>query len=589
MTPESTHFDLRPAATQKWIADLPLGSTGETSKQLYHVLRQINQQDNHFQHHLQFLESISPTLHMIYPRLAHYFTDVALPLNKKTRNVLHITQALLKEMLQGYEQLAADLLKRKPFGWKKPFAQILHRSLLYRSQLFCTFRLTYQPYPQQTWQRVYWCYQQAEQSGLLNKKFVLFDDSKGKTSVDYEFKKLLLLSLLSANDLGQKNMQQVYELMPAWIKHCDLQKNEPDDKKTCFVLDMASDNPPFLVGTHNPVEKKNPNLRFLNTSKLNNLLHSLLEKVADNDSVQYNKKTLSRLTINGLMNTWSRQHLRTHLRKEGHGFVDIITTISGIHFVLNQQDQPAYDESSHDLPDVVDFESTLTIEPIKTPKSDTLNLSHFLGATDEEEDVWGQVYTNTINETLPKTDWTESGMFRSYQFTRSILLDYSDYGYRLSVNPAKVDSLKHNELVAVREHALAPWALAQIKWLHFGQKADAQFGLYILGHHVLPIHVRYQIEHGMSKPLPCLLGLDQKKLMLFIPTLPTNLNGRKLELQHQKQYSSIHLKHKIYSTSAFDVYEIFDTAAHEKKTLGEKAIVENPRTEQLADGFWQNF
>lgn len=587
-------IDIRPAAIKKWITELPLASTGETSKQLYHVLKKVNKQDNSPDQLLEFLETITPTLVALYPRLSRYFTDVSLPLGTKTRNAVHVTHSLLNEILTGYQTIIKALLSNKPFGWKKPFALALHRSIIYTSQIFCTQRLTYQPYAKGMWKKVFWCYQKAETLKLINKSFKNCDENQSKSTIDSEFKKLVLLSLMSANDLGQKSMKEVHKLMPLWIKHSEILNCETKDKKSCFTLNLLSDHAPYLAGTNKDTAISTPDKRYFSTTKLIQLLNRYLNKIDETSVIKIGQNILSKETICSLLNNWSRVHLRTDVRKEGSGFVDIVTGITAIHFVLNQQDQPAYDEVTTPLPDnVIDFESTLTIEPINTnAKNDTLNLSHFLSNSDEDEDVWGKVYENTINEPLTTANWTESGIHRVYNFTRSILLDYSKDGYRLSVNDKNVDSLKHNELVAVREHALAPWALAQIKWLHFSEMGDVQFGLRILSHHVLPIHIRYEAGHGLSKPLPCLLGLDRKKIMIFIPSLPTNLNGKKLELEHQKQHSNIYLKNKILTTTAFDVYEIHEPENSEKASSNEiqhHEIIPGESQSVLGDTIWKNF
>ena len=46
-----SNFDIRPAAVKKWISDLPLGSTGESSKLLYHALKSVNTQNNNIDQH----------------------------------------------------------------------------------------------------------------------------------------------------------------------------------------------------------------------------------------------------------------------------------------------------------------------------------------------------------------------------------------------------------------------------------------------------------------------------------------------------------------------------------------------------------
>ena len=586
-------FDLRPATVKIWVENLPLGSTGETSKQLYRAIKQVNQQDNPYHRQLDFLETISPTLTLLYPRLSKYFTSVSLPLNKKTRNVIHVTSSLLTEVLSSYHIVLKTLLSNKPFGWKKHFSLALHHSLIYSSQLLCTKRLSYQPNTRGLWHEIFWCYKQAEKLKLLNKTHLNNSTSQEKTSIEFEFKKLLLLSLLSTNELGQKNMQEVHNLMPLWIKNTDLLSKEPEEKKTCFTLNLLGDIPPYLLGTRKDNTQQTIDRHFLSTHRLKKLLTNYLDKIEDDGAVRIGKNILSQTTITSLLTTWSRNHLRTDVRKEGTGFVDIITGLTAIHFVLNQQDQPAYDEVSVDLPDnVIDFESTLSMEPLKnTSKNDTLNLDHFLSTSDQEEDVWGKVYENSLNLDAPEANWTESGIYKVYNFTKSILLDYSEDGYRLSVNATKVDSLKHNELVAVREHALAPWALAQVKWLHFSEKGDVQFGLKILTHHVLPINIRYSANNSMSKPLPCLLGLDRQKLLMFMPTLPTNLNGKKIQLEHQKQHSQIYLKNKLLTTPAFDIYEINEPQISENTSTEnfDKPVIKTNSIIELEENIWKNF
>lgn len=379
-------FDIRPAAVKNWVEHLPLGSTGESSKQLYHALRQVNQQENSLDHHLEFLQTVAPTLTLLYPRLSKYFTGVSLPLGTKTKNVIHITTSLLSEILIGYNSILRTLITKKPFGWKKSFSLALHHTFIFSSQILCTQRLAYQENTKGIWREVFWCYQQAEKLNLLNKSFRNSTDKADKTSIEYEFKKLLLLSLLSANDLGEKKMLEVHNLMPLWIKHSETLSDEPEEKETCFTLNLLSDIPPYLIGTRNDKTQHTFARHYFSTRKLKILLTKYLDNIQDESAIKLGKNILTKRSIKHLLTTWSRDHLRTEVRKEGTGFVDIITGISAIHFVINQQDQPAYDEVLHDIPDdITDFESTLTIEPINhSTRNDMLNLDYFLANSEQK-------------------------------------------------------------------------------------------------------------------------------------------------------------------------------------------------------------
>ena len=75
--------------------------------------------------------------------------------------------------------------------------------------------------------------------------------------------------------------------------------------------------------------------------------------------------------------------------------------------------------------------------------------------------------------------------------------------------------------------------------------------------------------------------------MLFLPSLPTNLNGKKLELEHQNQHSQIYLKNKILNTPAFDIYEIHESQSHDSSLSSQKIN----RSEIIieTDNIWNNF
>ena len=160
-------------------------------------------------------------------------------------------------------------------------------------------------------------------------------------------------------------MQELHNLMPLLIKHSELLIKEPDEKETCFTLNLLSDVPPYLIGTRNDKTQQSVDRHYLLTHKLKKLLTKYLNKVENEGAIKIGKNILAKSIIKSLLSSWSRDLLRAEVRKEGTGFVDVITSITAIHFVLNQQDQPAYDEVSSSLPEyITDFESTLTIEPI---------------------------------------------------------------------------------------------------------------------------------------------------------------------------------------------------------------------------------
>lgn len=598
---QQTPFAVNAASVKKWIEELPLGSTGETTKQIYRAVHSLNKQEIPLKHRLDFLELIVPVVLELFPRLTKHFTNVSLPLNNKTASVVNVTSALMLDLIKSYQTLIKTLLANKPFGWKKPFSLSLHRSLIIYGNLLHTHQTSYQPLPKGVWHGVYWCYSQSEKYGFENRQFPPLVSTETKTSIQHEFTRILLLSLLSPSSLSHKNMRDVNSLMPLWINNAIISTTEPADKKTCYTLNLLSDSAPYLIGTRNDHTTHTAERRYLSTLNIQNKLNGYLNRLGHNQVMRLGNIVLDREVISVLQNNWTRNKTRKQVRKPGKGFVDIIAGITPIHSILSQTKQPAHDVVSNDnsinfdSPLVIDFEQTLTIEPlVKQTDNSTLNLSHFLSHTEQEKDIWEQVYEYNKNE-VAQQHWTESTILKNYSFSKSQLIDYSQEGYRLIIDAESIESLKHNDLVATREHALAPWALSHIRWLHYSPSGKIQFGLKVLSHQVLPVNIRFDNHAQNTKPLPCLLGIERNDLLLFVPTLPSNLQGKSLHLEHNSQHTKIELSKKLYYSPGFDVYSILEISASnqlEHARLQSTRSIGSPQKDiesEFHDSIWNSF
>lgn len=589
-TQSKTQFNTDTTAVRLWIEALPLASTGESAKRIYNALHQVNTQALTVKHRMEFLESVAEPLNQVYPQLTQYFQNASLPLSNKSRSVLTITNAILTDMLKGFQIVIKNLLSEKPFGWKKPFALALHRAMIYYSKILCNQRLSHQPYPNGIWHQVYWCYQQAEQLGLLGKTYHHCDGS-GKTSIEYEFTRLLLLSLVTPQDLGAEGMRQLHDNMELWIKNTHIHEQEPQDKKTCFTINMLSDVPPYLVGTRNDRTSQTASRRYLDTQPLTQLLENYLAKSSDSDQVKISRNHfLSQHTLHTLLNNWSRKLLRQELRKRGTGFMDIAIGISAINFILSQHEQPAPDISHETSPTSGQLQqnnlSLVHNEPASAAKAGhALGLGYFISDNDQQHDVWDMVYNYPRgNQPLPP-DWTESGIHTVYHFHKAEMVDFSEKGYCLSIKTDDIENLRYNDLVAVREHSLANWSLGQIMWLHVNNQKQVQFGLRILSRHVLPVNVRFSAMDSDTKPLACLLGLDDHVPILFLPNLPTRLQGKSIHLEHGHHHGRVELTDQVIRSSTFDAYKLHEKHQHHTTMATPTGMHGN---EEINDNVWSH-
>jgi len=129
-------FDISARHLEKWINDLPGANIGETSKQLYTLLKQTNQVTYPYQKRIAFLELLrAPIAHVTHSMKKH-FISINLPLPDKNQKIANITKKLYFYMATGYKIALEDALSKKSFFDKPPFALLIQRSMSYMGKIF---------------------------------------------------------------------------------------------------------------------------------------------------------------------------------------------------------------------------------------------------------------------------------------------------------------------------------------------------------------------------------------------------------------------------------------------------------------------
>ena len=175
-------FNTHPRAVKHWLDNLPIAHIGETSRQLYTAMSEVNrQEDVPVKQRFHFLEGVSEPLNMILPELHRHYAGKPLPLSKKRRKIADLYTQLLRQAILGYEQVIARAIELNRLGWKKVVTTSVHRIFHYSGLLLLNQRLLYQPYQKGLWQQLYWLYQMVESYKLLKVKVTCPDRPSCKT------------------------------------------------------------------------------------------------------------------------------------------------------------------------------------------------------------------------------------------------------------------------------------------------------------------------------------------------------------------------------------------------------------------------
>ncbi|NQD95863.1 molecular chaperone, partial [Pseudomonas sp. CrR25] len=129
---------------KRWIAGLPKANIGETARQLYQALVELNQLQTPSDNRLQLLELLRPDVYFVCKQLERHFLNQAIVLDERPRKVANLCQALQNHLAIGYKLIIAQLAPQQGRERNQLLSVALQRAihslcgpLIRASQLYC--------------------------------------------------------------------------------------------------------------------------------------------------------------------------------------------------------------------------------------------------------------------------------------------------------------------------------------------------------------------------------------------------------------------------------------------------------------------
>jgi hypothetical protein len=537
-----------------WLETLPIAHIGETARQLYVAMRTVNRQEKiPVRHQFHMLEGIAEPLSLILPELHKHYAGKPLPLSKKRRKVADLYTQLLRQAIIGYQQIITHSIELNRFGWKKVVTTAVHRIFYYSALMLCNYRLLYLPYQKGMWQQLFWLYQLVEKYSLLNCKINCLDGRNTKSAIATEFKKLLLLSLLSPNLFKPAELQEIIDNMDIWVQHVTLTRSNKHDQHS-YAFTLEADIPPGLVGDSIPGnDKPLIEVRYLDISELLQYLNRILtDATPGTDTVKLTRhRQCSRRALLIVLNTWGRPTSRDSERRLIQGEAEIAIGISAIHYLASDGRQPDKAEQKSDNSDIIVSNS----KDISLPELDTdLNqsVSDFATQRDEAVDVWETIYFDP--DPAPPS-WTESIQMKVYSYLNARVLNISKNGFCVALPQDGIEHIQTNELIAIRGKR-GQWQLGEIRWMVCPTSGAIRAGIKKHCQRFVPVQLHIQTGNHKTQPIRCLAGEKENGFVLFLPNLPTSLQGKEMSLEVGRKMRSFELQEQVYSSPVGSAYAI---------------------------------
>lgn len=538
--PNKASFDHRSANVEQWVQALPVGNIGETARQVYETLHEVNRFDIPWKERYRFLETLREPVNYVQKALVRRFTGLSFPLQEKTQRIAILARTLYDEMALGYKTAIEDMLGSSFLTRdNKALTVLIHRAIRYLSQSMLICYQTYTPHPKDSWFELHALFLHAEYKKIYQD--AIRDDYNTQmpdSSIARVYKQILLLALTSPYRLRQGEAEALYLALARWAGHAHIiPYNAPSAGDALFVVHMDSDEAPdYQVFDHRDCNTEL--CRLVDTHQLSQVLATELEeKGSESDQAPVNTDLMRRL-----IRTLGVAPKRSFSRSDSDATIEVLVGSTMLHRALTRElaDPRLHSRpSNYNSKEVfgISQESTDDVWDIFSSQKMKTNYEHYMAATASKEKERGTHSQKLITET-----WK--------------IRNESAGGYRLALEQSQQAKVQVGELLGMHHNRESDnWEIGVVRWMRQGSEGELEIGVQALAPQAHPVMVKNEHSGGRAGEyqyallLPEIPALKQPgslitPIMLFQP-------GNELSLHMPGDDVKLKLTHKLQDTGHF--------------------------------------
>ncbi|MFL1528451.1 molecular chaperone [Pseudomonas sp. O230] len=551
---EATPRDLK-----RWIANLPKANIGETARQLYQGLSELNQLLTPSDNRLQLLELLRPEVYYVCKHLERHFLHQSIVLDERSRKIANLCQALQSHLAIGYKQIVVRITPRFSKDRAPLLAQALQRAMHCLNGPLIRATALYCPVPEGVWLELHQLYRIACTHRLQH--LSLRDELASQTqnlSIEQTYVVALLLGAARCNQLRQNQIARLTEVLEPWSKLIKLQPDRPAEG--LFAVAPELDIGPRYRSKFRPEQQES--LLGLDPQPLVAAIEAHLQKT-DSPSPLPVPAGLSLDTLQHLSAAWGQAVERSFQRTASQGTLTLCVGMSALHFYLGGQ-RPFS-------------------EILKNPgarRAQFTATSPALGEKDQWSHAFDAAPHGTADALLPyeeieypqlQNDDSHEASDRNRHFPTYVLpvINHSPGGYCLAWPGAVPAELQAGEMVGIEDTAGAGWSIAVVRWIRQVRGGGTQMGIEQVAPYAEPCGlqlVRTRDDHShylRGLLLPAISAIDLPATLLA-PRLPFQ-EGQKVLINTNGEERRAGLDRRVSSTNSFNqfAYRSLETARND--------------------------
>jgi len=548
--------EANPRDLKRWIAGLPKANIGETARQLYQGLGELNQLLTPSDNRLQLLELLRPEVYFVCHHLERHFLHQAIVLDERSRKIANLCQALQSQLAIGYKLIVLRIAPKFSKDRITLLTTALQRAshslkgpLVRATQLYC-------PAPEGLWRELHQLYRIGCEHHLQQR--VIRDDLAslaGELSLEQTYIAALLLSTARCNQLRQNQIARLAEVLEPWSTWLKLRPGADG----LFAVAPELDTGPRYRSMFRAEQKAT--LQAFDPQPLVTAIAAHLERNTAVSTPLPVPAGLNLDTLQHLHAAWGQTAERSFQRTPGQGNLTLCVGMSALHFYLGGE-RPFSEMLKHPGARAADFSTA---------------------ASKSEKDSWSQAFDaapgGDANEWLPyeeiqyerlQDDDEDSVSHPPHYPTYALpVVNHSPGGYCLAWPREVPAELQAGEMVGIQDPTNLGWSIAVVRWVRQVRGDGTQMGIELVAPHAEPCGlqlVRTQDQHSQylrGLLLPEISAADQPPTLLA-PRLPFQ-EGNKVLINTYGKERRAGLDRRVSSTHSFNqfAYRALDVGQHD--------------------------
>ena len=166
-TTRQSSVALTQRAVVQWLDSLPIANTGESARQVYQFLVDINSNEVSVEDRLNIMLGLVKTTALITDALRKHYIGQSVSLNDKQRKIAALAQAMQSEMAIGFKTVIEDMLGENHTRIQTNILMpAIHHAMRYLSLVLVRCYQLYSQHPGRIWKELHSLFVFAEQNAL---------------------------------------------------------------------------------------------------------------------------------------------------------------------------------------------------------------------------------------------------------------------------------------------------------------------------------------------------------------------------------------------------------------------------------------